>query len=73
MAGRAQPPTRPATLGQERPWTLIESSDPTITLEHGITSDHPTLLAAAGAFVRSPYEYRQIVYDDDEARARVDR
>jgi len=56
-------------LGQQRPYTLIETDDPTLTLGEGRMSDWPTLREAARAFVSSPAPYKQLVYDDDiEAR-----
>lgn len=60
------------TLGQQRPWTLIESDDPAITLGEGTFSDWPTLLAAAGAFARSPHQFKQILWDDDETVRELD-
>lgn len=53
------------TLGQQRPWTLIESDDPTIPLGEGTFSDWPTLLAAAGAFARSRHPFKRVLFDDD--------
>lgn len=60
------------TLGQQRPWTLVESDDPTIPLGEGTFSDWPTLLAAAGAFARSPHQFKQILWDDDETVRELD-
>jgi hypothetical protein len=57
------------TLGEERPYTLIVSDDPTKTYGEGQMSDWPTLDEAARAFLRSPAPYKAIVFDDDhEAR-----
>jgi len=53
------------TLGQQRPWTLIESDDRTIPLGEGTFTDWPTLPAAAGAFARSPHQFKQLLFDDD--------
>ena len=61
-----------STLGQQRPWTLIESDDASLTLEQGTMSDWPTLITAAGAFARSTHEYRQILFDDDETVRELD-
>jgi hypothetical protein len=57
------------TLGQQRPYVLIESDVSTRTLGEGTMSDWPTLREAVEAFVRSPAPYKQVIYDDDvEAR-----
>ncbi len=53
------------TLGEQRPYTLVESDDASVTLGKGQLSDWPTIIAAAGALAQSKAQYRQIVYDDD--------
>ena len=57
--------TTEKTLGQQRPYTLIETDDPNATLGEGRMSDWPTLSEATSAYVQSTAPFKQVIYDDD--------
>jgi hypothetical protein len=55
------------------PYRLVESDTPTEELGDGRISDHPTMVAAAVAFVNSRAACKQLVYDDGYTCRFLDR
>ncbi len=47
-----------------RPYKLITTDDPELTLGDGRIRHYPTLVAAANAFANTTEPYRTIIYDD---------
>jgi hypothetical protein len=47
-----------------RPYKLITTDDPNVTLGEGEIRHYPSMLDAARAFVRDPAPFRQVIFDD---------
>jgi hypothetical protein len=66
---RRSPRQRKRLDEHARPWKVIVTDDPHLTLGEGTIRHYPTMLAAANAFAKAPEPYKQVVYDDGrEAR-----
>ncbi len=62
----------PGRRHDSRPYKLVVTSDPNLTLGEGRIRHYPSLLAAANAFVKDPSAYKQIVYDDGHCARELD-
>jgi hypothetical protein len=47
-----------------KPYKLIETADPNLTLGEGDITHHPSMIAAANAFAHSTAPYKQVIYDN---------
>jgi hypothetical protein len=66
---RRSPRRKRASEHAQRPYKLITTNDPSLTLGEGNIRHFPTVLAAANALVKAPEPYRQVIYDNGvEAR-----
>jgi hypothetical protein len=50
--------------GRTKPYKVITTDDPNLTLGEGRKRHYETLLAAANAFAKDPAQYKQILWDN---------